>query len=139
MSGTEQEQQRAADEIRDALRAAATPCACVEVRAEVRRLESVVDAARIAHGILSNHVAQLESAAYLVWSNEHRAWWRPNCAGYTIHSAAAGRYPRGEALSICRGARNGWNPDRAPDEVPVAERDLDEIDRAAPPAASNGE
>ena len=29
---------------------------------------------------------------YLIWSNEHRAWWRPNAKGYTVHIKTAGRY-----------------------------------------------
>lgn len=48
------------------------------------------------------------SGAYLIWSNEHRAWWRPNSAGYTIHAEAAGRYPHDKALAICANARDGW-------------------------------
>lgn len=39
---------------------------------------------------------------YLVWSNEHRAWWRPNARGYTVHLKSAGRYTRDEAISHSR-------------------------------------
>ena len=56
---------------------------------------------------------------YLIWSNEHAAWWRPESAGYTIHVAAAGRYPRSEAISICASARNGWRDVGVPSEIPV--------------------
>lgn len=61
---------------------------------------------------------------YLVWSNEHRCWWRPNSAGYTLHVKSAGRYSRDEALAIARGSRRGWVEGRAPDEMAIAERDV---------------
>lgn len=44
---------------------------------------------------------------YLVWSNEHKAWWRAGHAGYTYHLSQAGRYTRAEALSICSHAIPG--------------------------------
>jgi len=64
------------------------------------------------------------SAYYLIWSNEHRAWWRPGGAGYTIRSEAAGRYSHGQAVAICASARDGWMPGLAPPEIPVAEADV---------------
>lgn len=66
--------------------------------------------------------AGLVEETYLVWSNEHRAWWRPNGRGYTIKLEAAGRYTREEAIDIA-GGRLGWIKDREPDEIPVLERD----------------
>lgn len=62
-----------------------------------------------------------ESLQWLIWSNEHRAWWRPNSMGYTIHRAAAGRYTWAEALDIVEGANSGL--DKEPNEamVPVHE------------------
>lgn len=45
-----------------------------------------------------------ENDLYLVWSNEHRAWWRSNLLGYSTGFAEAGRYSRQEALDICRQA-----------------------------------
>lgn len=57
---------------------------------------------------------------YLIWSNEHAAWWRANGAGYTIHLRAAGRYSHAEALAICAVARDGWRPGTPPPELPVA-------------------
>lgn len=65
---------------------------------------------------------------YLVWSNEHRAWWRPNSAGYTVHVELAGRYPRSEAIAIARDARNGWKPGKIPTEIAVSERDVREME-----------
>lgn len=56
---------------------------------------------------------------YLVWSNEHRAWWRADQCGYTVFVNAAGVYTREEAIQICVGAHNGWQSECAPYEVPV--------------------
>lgn len=44
---------------------------------------------------------------YLIWSNEHRAWWGPGERGYVRSLAAAGRYSRPHALSICTRAVPG--------------------------------
>ena len=63
----------------------------------------------------------LPKPAYLIWSNEHRLWWRPESAGYTRKLAEAGRYTKAEALEICRQGRDGWQD--PPDEVPVREED----------------
>lgn len=41
---------------------------------------------------------------YLIWSNEHRAWWRGNERGYTGYIEEAGRYTYGEAYTIVRKA-----------------------------------
>ena len=60
---------------------------------------------------------------YLIWSNEHRAWWRPSEAGYTTHVEAAGRYSRERAIAICRDARGGWREGTPPPEIPVLEAD----------------
>lgn len=38
---------------------------------------------------------------YLIWSNEHGAWWRPGSFGYTSDIAEAGRYGKDEATRIC--------------------------------------
>lgn len=37
---------------------------------------------------------------FLIWSEEHGAWWRPARAGYTQSMAKAGRYSRREADAI---------------------------------------
>lgn len=51
----------------------------------------------------------LTGPLWLVWSNEHRAWWGPNQRHYYWDIAAAGRYTLEEALDICkaRGVRRG--------------------------------
>lgn len=41
---------------------------------------------------------------FLVWSNQHAMWWRPNRAGYTQVIEEAGRYPRAEAERIIASA-----------------------------------
>jgi hypothetical protein len=63
------------------------------------------------------------SEKYLIWSNEHRMWWRPNKAGYTTSLATAGRYSREEALQTCAFARDGWEAHEVPPEMPVLEAD----------------
>jgi hypothetical protein len=35
-----------------------------------------------------------EPAAWLIWSGEHRAWWRPDARGYCNVAGGAGRYTR---------------------------------------------
>lgn len=59
---------------------------------------------------------------YLIWSNEHRAWWRAMARGYTTEIAAAGRYSREAALRCCR-ARD-QEPGQPMPELPVREADL---------------
>lgn len=59
---------------------------------------------------------------YLVWSNEHRAWWRPNSAGYTTQLDKAGRYTKNEALKHCSG--RDQEPGRPLPELPIREDDL---------------
>lgn len=61
--------------------------------------------------------------SYLVWSNEHNAWWRGNRCGYTQHMDKAGRYTRKEAIQICAMSRDGWGGNGPLSEVPVSEAD----------------
>jgi len=37
---------------------------------------------------------------YVIWSIEHRAWWRPHGWGYCDTLCEAGRYTKGEAAEI---------------------------------------
>jgi hypothetical protein len=62
---------------------------------------------------------------YLVWSNEHAAWWGPNRCGYNTHISHAGRYTRDEAIKICNGARGGREFNRNPSEVPILLKDAE--------------
>jgi hypothetical protein len=44
---------------------------------------------------------------FIIWSEEHGAWWRPAHAGYTTSMAKAGRYSRREADAIVLNANGG--------------------------------
>jgi hypothetical protein len=44
---------------------------------------------------------------YLIWSNEHRAWWGPGRSGYVTRIEHAGRYSYEQALDICTEAMPG--------------------------------
>ena len=61
--------------------------------------------------------------AYFIWSNEHRAWWRPNSCGYTDNLAEAGTYSQIAALIICGNALAGWREGALP-ELPIRAADL---------------
>lgn len=41
---------------------------------------------------------------WLIWSNEHNAWWAPNSKGYVKFKDKAGRYDFGEALDLVMAA-----------------------------------
>ena len=65
---------------------------------------------------------------YLIWSNEHKAWWRGGKVGYTKQLKDAGVYKRIEAIAICRNAipgtagRLGMFP-----EIPVRLADYEDM------------
>jgi hypothetical protein len=63
-------------------------------------------------------------SVYLVWSNEHHAYWGPS-GGYTTNWLTAGRFTREEAAERCN--RRTWEPRKPPPEVmilaPDSERD----------------
>lgn len=59
---------------------------------------------------------------YLIWSNEHQAWWRAESRGYTTLLQQAGRYSFDEAITICNGANYSWDEDNNPLELPVSEK-----------------
>ncbi|MEV0382345.1 hypothetical protein [Nonomuraea sp. NPDC050643] len=54
---------------------------------------------------------------WLVWSNEHRAWWGPNFSGYTSDVWTAGRYDEVKALDAA--GRRGWRAPNRPADVMV--------------------
>lgn len=72
---------------------------------------------------LTAHDEEARADLYLVWSNEHRAWWGPGASGYTTVVPQAGRYTREQALHICRSAQGGWNGAAPAPEYPILERD----------------
>lgn len=61
-----------------------------------------------------------EKIKWLIWSNEHQGWWRPQQCGYTDHKELAGRYPFEEAMEICINANKHIEWEHTPDEkVPI--------------------
>lgn len=56
---------------------------------------------------------------WLIWSNEHRAWWAPRECGYVHRREDAGRYSLERAREICRQA-NAYLPG-TPNETMVAD------------------
>ncbi len=63
---------------------------------------------------------------YLIWSNEHRLWWRHDSCGYTSNVNDAGWYSREEAIRICATARDGWRNGFPPPEIPISLADATE-------------
>ena len=49
----------------------------------------------------------MSGPAWLIWSNEHRAWWRGGGNGYTVQVSQAGLYSEADALDICARAIPG--------------------------------
>ena len=62
---------------------------------------------------------------YVIWSNDHRGWWKPNEGGYTRDFFEAGLYSRQVALSLCIGARRV--KDGIPDELALPHADAEFI------------
>lgn len=56
---------------------------------------------------------------WLIWSNEHRAWWGPAGHGYAARVENAGRYSHAEALDICTDAMPGRQGSEPLRELPV--------------------
>lgn len=71
----------------------------------------------------------MQEPVYLVWSNEHSAWWGPRRSGYYLSLDYAGRYSRDEALKISAEARGGWKPGDVPPEMPVRFEDAIAVER----------
>lgn len=71
-------------------------------------------------------------ANFLIWSNEHRAWWRPGRCGYCTSLASAGLYTRDDAMEIVTAATlyHDWKGWRPPNEICVCIDDLPEQARA---------
>ena len=58
---------------------------------------------------------------FLIWSNEHNAWWRGQRNGYTKARSDAGRYTLLEACKILEAANRHVADDVHPDETMVPE------------------
>lgn len=71
---------------------------------------------------------------WLIWSNEHNAWWAPNHRGYVLDAKDAGRYTYEQAVKIVEDAnialKNEWSqcPTEAmvPDILPEATKETKE-------------
>lgn len=50
---------------------------------------------------------QPRTCLWLIWSNEHHAWWGANERGYVKTKGNAGQYSFDKAISICRSANRG--------------------------------
>lgn len=59
-----------------------------------------------------------DTREYLVWSNEHQAWWGAHERGYISIISQAGRYSRAKAERICLHA-NAHLGGKEPNEVMV--------------------
>jgi hypothetical protein len=64
---------------------------------------------------------------YLVWSNEHDAWWGPNANGYVRRVEHAGRYTHAQALQICFDAMPGRFGDESLQEIPIRLADVESM------------
>ena len=81
------------------------------------------DAARALEGLAQRQEVSPVESLYLVWSNEHRAWWAPGERGYTRIIERAGRYRRADALQIAGRRGGGWQTESIPYEIAIAEAD----------------
>lgn len=62
----------------------------------------------------------MDGERYLIWSNEHRAWWKPNRYGYSTLTHEAGTYSKEEAEGIISRANIGQSHTKGmPNEVMV--------------------
>jgi hypothetical protein len=51
---------------------------------------------------------------YLIWSEEHQAWWRANATGYTRSIYQAGRFTQAQAHDIVKSANAFLDPSMDP-------------------------
>lgn len=52
----------------------------------------------------------MSELCWVIWSEEHGAWWAPGEQGYTRFLTSAGRYTRAEAFRICADANRYCQP-----------------------------
>jgi hypothetical protein len=67
------------------------------------------------------------SDEYLIWSNEHRGWWKAGECGYGAGLLDAGHYSRERALQICRTAVPTAAHIGMISEIPVRVSDMQEM------------
>lgn len=76
---------------------------------------------------------------WLVWSNEHGAFWRPNESGYTARIEEAGRYSKAQAEAICKDASpRAWStsPNDVPPEICMPAPEALDDQFASPPGGT---
>lgn len=59
----------------------------------------------------------MDPLKWLIWSNQHGAWWKPHENGYTKDRNAAGRYDLITAQHHVTMANAFLDPDQAPKET----------------------
>lgn len=64
---------------------------------------------------------------FLIWSNQHAQWWRPNKRGYTQWIEEAGRYPQAVAQALVEDATLGGSL-RYQRADPVTDRPYEAVD-----------
>jgi hypothetical protein len=69
-------------------------------------------------------VAANSGDIYLIWSNEHRAFWRTGRFGYTPKVAEAQRFSQHEALNVCLAAMPGRRDGCPLNDMPVRLKDV---------------
>lgn len=69
----------------------------------------------------------LAPKVWLVWSNEHQAWWRAGDHGYTIKVHEAGRYTLEDAIERCQNVDEMGRPEEVVVPAPDLVRDPEAI------------
>lgn len=92
---------------------------CWQGIADQRAIE-VADLQVAAHH--SSTASEKQAHEWLIWSNEHRAWWGPGRCGYPEKVSAAGRYTLTEARDICRSRH--WADGVTPPETMIHESEV---------------
>jgi hypothetical protein len=64
---------------------------------------------------------------YLIWSNEHRAWWKTGGWAYSTGLRSAGQFSRAQAIEICQKALRQAAINGAIAEIPVRYEDVMDV------------
>lgn len=95
------------------------------IQARFNRIVLATEAKATAQRIVDEIIAQEKTMptlpTWLIWSNEHHAWWRPNAAGYTTDRNEAGRYAFNVAVQIVADANRYLAPNDPPNESMIME------------------
>jgi hypothetical protein len=80
-----------------------------------------LDDLKLIDAALATTANAAQADLWLVWSNEHGAWWGPNESGYYTDIRSAGRYTKEKAME-CADSRS-HTKGKLPPEVIISERD----------------